>query len=145
MNTWAFLIAQLVKIHLQCRRPRFGSWVRKISWRRDRLPTAVFLDFACGSAGKVSTCNVGDLGSIPGLERSPGEEEGYPLQYSGLYDSVDCIAHGVPKSRTRLSNFHFHYIHIVITGYSYPVKQTKMMFKLVFSLLSYSTTFPIKI
>ena len=56
--------------------------------------------FSCGSAGKESTCNVGDLGSIPGLGRSPGEGKGYPLQYSGLEDSVDYTVHGVVKSRT---------------------------------------------
>ena len=55
-----------------------------------------------GSAGKESPCNVGDLGSIPGLGRSPGEGKGYPLQYSGLENSTDCIVHGV-KSRTRLT------------------------------------------
>ena len=48
-----------------------------------------------------------DLGSIPGLERSPGEGIGYPLQYSGLETSIDCIIHGVSKSQTRLSDFHF--------------------------------------
>ena len=58
------------------------------------------MDFPCGSAGKKSTCNVGDLGSIAGLGRSPGKEKGYPLQYSGLETSVDCIVHGVAKSRT---------------------------------------------
>ena len=63
--------------------------------------------FPCGSSGKESTCNVGDLGSIPGLGRSPGEGKGYPLQYSGLENSVDCIVHGVAMSRTRLSDFHF--------------------------------------
>ena len=68
-----------VCVCLQCRRPRFDSWVRKLCWRRDRLPTPVFLDFPWGSAGKESTCNVGDLGSIPGLGRSPGEGKGYPL------------------------------------------------------------------
>ena len=52
---------------------------------------------------------MGDLGSIPGLGRSPGEGKGYPLQYSGLENSIDCIAHGVAKSRTRLSSFHFHF------------------------------------
>ena len=51
--------------------------------------------------------NVGDLGSIPGLGRSPGEGKGYPVQYSGLENSTDCIVHGVAKSWTRLSNFHF--------------------------------------
>ena len=62
--------------------------------------------FPCGSAGKESTCNDGDLGSIPELGRSPGEGKGYPLQYSGLVNSMDCIVQGVTKSRTRLSDFH---------------------------------------
>ena len=53
--------------------PRFNFWVRKIHWRRDTLPTPVFLGFPCGSADKEWACNVGDLGSIPGLGRSPGE------------------------------------------------------------------------
>ena len=53
---------------------------------------------------------MGDLGSIPGLGRSPGEGKGYPLQYSDLENSMDCIVHGVAKSRTRLSDFHFHFI-----------------------------------
>ena len=50
---------------------------------------------------------MGDLGSIPGLRRSPGEGDGYPLQNSGLENSMDCIVHGVTKSQTRLSAFHF--------------------------------------
>ena len=58
--------------------------------------------FLCGSAGKESACNVGDLGAIPGLGRSPGEGKGSPLQYSGLENSMDCIVHGVAKSWTRL-------------------------------------------
>ena len=62
---------------------------------------------AHGSAGKESACNEGDLGSIPGLRRSPGEGKGYPFQYSGLENSTDCIVHGVTKSRTRLSDFTF--------------------------------------
>ena len=73
----------------------FDSWVRKIPQRRDRLPTPVLLGFSCGSAGKESACNAGDLGSIPGLERSPGEGKGYLLQFSGLENSMDCIVHGV--------------------------------------------------
>ena len=78
--------------------------------RRDRLPIPVFLGFPCGSAGKESACNAGDLGSIPGLGSSPGEGKGYPLQYSGLESSMDCIVHGITKSQTtRLSNFHFHF------------------------------------
>ena len=63
----------------------------------------------CGSTGKESACNAGDLGSIPGLGRSPGEGKGYPLQYSGLENSIDCIVHGVAKSRTCQSDFHFHF------------------------------------
>ena len=55
---------------------------------KDRLPTPVFLGFPCGSAGKESTCNAGDLGLIPGLGRSPGEGKGYLLQYSGLENSM---------------------------------------------------------
>ena len=48
------------------------------------------------------------LSLIPGLGRSPGQGKGYPLQYSGLENSMDCVVHGVTKSRMRLSNFHFH-------------------------------------
>ena len=66
----------------------FDSWVGKIHWRRDRLSTPVFLHFPCGSAGKESARNEGDLGSTPGLGRSPGEGKGYPLQYSGLENSI---------------------------------------------------------
>ena len=65
--------------------------------------------FPCGLAGKESACSVGDLGSIPGLGRSPGEGKGYPLQYSGLGNSMDSSVHGVTKSWTRLSDFHFHF------------------------------------
>ena len=85
----------------------FDSWVRKIHWRRDRLPTPVFLGFPGGSASKESACNAEDVGLIPGLGRSPGEGKGYPLQYSGLENSMDYIAHGVAKSWTRLSDFTF--------------------------------------
>ena len=69
--------------------------------------TLVSQGFPCGSAGKESVCNVGDLGLIPGLGRSPGEGKGHPLQYSGLENSMDCIVRGVTKSWTRLSDFHF--------------------------------------
>ena len=100
----ASLIAQLVKrIHLQCRRPRFDSWVGKIRWRKDRPPTPVFLGFPCGSADKESAHNVGDLGLIPGLGRSPGEGKGYRLWYSGLENSMDSIVGS--QSQTWLSDF----------------------------------------
>ena len=59
-----------------------------------------YLGFPGGSAGKESTCKVGDLGSIPGLGRAPGEEKVYPLQYSGLENSMDCIVYGIAKSQT---------------------------------------------
>ena len=58
------------------------------------------MDFPDSSVGKESTCNAGDPGSIPGLGRFPGEGKGYPLQYSGLENSMDCIVHGVAKRWT---------------------------------------------
>ena len=61
------------------------------------------------SAGKESARNVRDLALIPGLGRSPGGGKGYPLQYSGLENSMGCIVNGVAKSQTRLSAFHFLY------------------------------------
>ena len=68
------------------------------------------MGFPGGSDGKESACNARDLGSVPGLGRSPGEGKGYPLQYSGLENSMDCIVHGVTKSRTQLSDFHFQFV-----------------------------------
>ena len=68
--------------------------------------------FLCGSAGKESACNVGDLGLIPLWGRSPGEGKSYLLQYSGLENSMDCIVHGVPKSWAQLSELHFHFTFI---------------------------------
>ena len=64
----------------------------------------LMVGFPSGSAGKESACNEGDLCSIPGLGRSPGEGKGHPLQYSGLENSMDGIVHGVAKSQTRLSD-----------------------------------------
>ena len=89
---------------MQYRRPQFDPRVGKIRWRRDRLPTPESLGFPCGSAGKDSACNVGDLSWIPGLGRFPREGKGYPLQDSGLENSTDCIVYGVAKSGTRLSD-----------------------------------------
>ena len=65
---------------------------------------------------KESTCNWGYLGSVPGLGRSSGERKGYPLWFSGLENSMDCIAHRVTMSQTWLSDFHFHF-------HSYQLKQ----------------------
>ena len=94
------LIVKLVRICLQCRKPQFDSWVGKICWIRDRLPTPIFLGFPCGSAGKESACNVEDLGSVPGLGRSPGEGKGYSLQYSDLENSVNYSPWGRKESDT---------------------------------------------
>ena len=102
----------------QCRRRKrcvFHPWVGKIHQKRDRLPTPVFLGFPGGSDSKQSACNVGDLGLIPGLGRSPGKGNSYPLQYCGLENSMDrgtwwATVHGVTKSQTQLSDFHFHTI-----------------------------------
>ena len=101
------LIAQLVKNPPAMQETPVQFLGQEDPQRRDRLPTPVFLGFPCGSAGKESARSVGDLGLIPGLGRSPGGGKGYPLQYSGLENSMDCRVHGVTKSWTRLSNFHF--------------------------------------
>ena len=105
----ASLIAQLVK-NLPVMQETLVQFLGgKISWRRDRLPTPVFLGFPGGLPGKESACSAGDLHSVLGLGRSPGEENGYPLQYSSLENPTDCIVHGVAKSRPQLSDFHFHF------------------------------------
>ena len=68
------------------------------------------LGFPCGSDGKESTRSVGDLGSIPGLGISPGEEKGYPLQCSGLEKSMDCTVHGVAEGQIRVSDIDLHFL-----------------------------------
>ena len=105
--SWASLVAQMVRNHLQYRRPRFDPWDGKIPCRKDRLPTPVFLGFPGGSDSKESTCNAGDLGSIPGSGRSPEEGHGNPLQYSCLENPMvrgacQATVHRVAKSQTRL-------------------------------------------
>ena len=65
-----------------------------------QIAPKIFVGPPLCSAGKESACSAGDLGSIPGLGRSPGEGKGYPLQYSGLENSLDYIAHGIAKSQT---------------------------------------------
>jgi len=64
------------------------------------LKVGFLVGFPGGSVGKESTCNAGDLGPTSGLGRSPGEGNSYPLQYSGLKNTIDCIVNGVAKSRT---------------------------------------------
>ena len=110
---WASLIAQLIKNLVQGRRPQFDSWVGKIPWRRKRLRTPVFLGFPYGSAGKESTCSVGDLGLIPGLGRSPGEGKGYHSSIPA-WRIPWTVVHGVSKSQTWLIDFHFHFLFKVL-------------------------------
>ena len=85
------------------------SWESAARTTPQQLEKSVLLGFPCGSADKESTCNEGDLGLIPGLGRSTGEGNSYLFQYSGLENSMDCIVHGVAKSRTQPSDFHFHF------------------------------------
>ena len=110
MKSGAFWWLSWWRIHLPCRKPWCDSWVGKIRCRRDRLLTPVFLGFPGGSVGKESACNVGDLGLFPGLGRSPGKLKNYPLQYSGLKNSMDCIVHGVQRVRHNWATFTFHEI-----------------------------------
>ena len=102
---WASLVAQLVKNLPALQETWFNCWVRKIPWRRDRLPTPLFSGFPGDSDGKESACNAGDLGSTPGLGSSPGEGHGNPLHYSCLENShgqrsLWATVHGVTKSQT---------------------------------------------
>ena len=81
-------------------KPQFDSWVRKILWRRDTLPTPVFLGFPGGSDGIESTCSVGDLGLIPELGRSPEEGKGYPVSpvfWSGEFHGQRNLAGYSPR------------------------------------------------
>ena len=100
----ASLVAQLVKNPPAMKETlvRFLGQDPGIPWRRNRLPTPVFLGFLCGLARKESACNAGDLGSIPGSGRSHGEGTGYSLLYSGLESSRS-------QRWTRLSDFDFHF------------------------------------
>ena len=91
--TRASLVAQLVKNLPAVRETLVRFLGQEDPWRRDRLPTPVFLGFPGGSAGKESICSAGDLGLIPGLGRSPGRGKDYPHQYSGLKNSMDYIFH----------------------------------------------------
>ena len=134
----------------------FDPWVGMIPWGRERLKgfpdssvgkesacnagdlgsipgsgrstgegidyTPVFLGFPCGSAGKESTCNAGDLGSIP------EKGKGYPLQCSGLENSMDYIAHGVAKSETLLRDFENVYYSSTDTHISIKLTQASPCF-----------------
>ena len=112
MNHRISLIAQLVK-NPPAMHKTPGSIPGSGRCTREGIgyPTPVLLSFSCGLAGKESACNAGDLGSMSGLGRSPGEGKGCPLQYSGLENSMDWIVHGVTKSQTQLSDFDFHFLY----------------------------------
>ena len=113
------LIYAKMSITRVAQQERAGPITQRLMGRNHPQLSFLFLGFPCGSAGKESICNVGILGSIPGLGRYPGEGKGYLLQYSGLENSMDCIVHGVTKNRTWLSNFHFHMLKI--SKIVYPV------------------------
>ena len=102
-------LSTILNLHLDLEcgdRPQPGSESRLLVSVRSSL-RKVCISLPCGSDGKESACNAEDPGSIPWLERSPGERNGYPLQYSGLVNSMDreawwIIVHGVAKSQTQL-------------------------------------------
>ena len=105
LTDWASLVAQMAR-----NLPAMQETLVQFLGREDLLEKgqaihSSILRLPCGSADKQFACNVGDLGSIPGLGRSSGK--GYSLQYSGLENSMDWIVHGVTKSQTQLSDFHF--------------------------------------
>ena len=96
-----------------------GTELTSLHWQADSSPQSclgspdctqiilIIYHFPCGSAGKETTCNEGDLGLIPELGRSPGEGNSYPLQYSDLENSMDSIVHGVTKSGQDWLSLHF--------------------------------------
>ena len=103
------ILQSLLKNSIICNsRPWFNSWLGKIPWRRDRLSIPVFTGFPGALVGKESTCNAGDLDSIPGLGRPSGRGHGNPLLYSYLGESPWTEEPGRlqsmgPQSQTRLS------------------------------------------
>ena len=94
----ASLIAQLVKNPPAMQETPVPFLSREDPLEKGQATHSGFFGFPCGPADDESTCNAGDLGSIPGLGRSPGERKGYPLQYSGLENSMDSIVHMVTES-----------------------------------------------
>ena len=103
----ASLIAQLVKnLPVMQEIPVQFLGQEDLLEKREATHSSI-LGFPCGSAGKESACSAGDLGLISGLGRFPGEGKGYPLQHSGLENSMDYVVHGVSESWTRLIDFHF--------------------------------------
>ena len=107
--SWAFLVAQLVKNPPAM----WETWVQSLGWEdpveggKATHSSILAWIIPWTIADKESACNVGDLGSIPGLGRSNGEGKSYPLQYSGLENSMDSVVRGITKNQTRLSDFLF--------------------------------------
>ena len=102
------LIAQLVKNPPAMQETLVQFLGQEDPLEKGQATHSNILGLPCSSAGKESAHNVGDLGSIPVLGRFPGGGKGYPLQYSGLDNSMYCIVHGIAKSCTQLSDFHLH-------------------------------------
>ena len=102
-GTWWFIVHGVTKSQM---------WLKQLRTHTSQFGFSSPLGFPCGSAGKESACNVGHLGLVPGLGRFPGEGKGYPLQYSGLENSMDCIVHGIAKSdMTEWLSLHFIFEH----------------------------------
>ena len=97
--------------------------------------------FSWGSAGKESTCDARDLGSNPGLGRSPGERKGSPLEYSGLENSMARIVHGVTKSRPRLSDFYFQSLVKIFQNQLLPYSVSQKIFLWILPIMQKFHTF----
>ena len=106
-QVWSSLIAQLVKNPPAMQENPVQFLGQEDLLEKGRLPTPVFVDFPCGSAGKESACNVGNLGSIPDLGRSPGEKGKATHSNILAWRILWTTVHGVAKSWTLLSDFHF--------------------------------------
>ena len=113
----SFVFSNFWKLHLQSSETLTIEWFCnmenkkvRISYCRKIWIWGFLLKTKGFSGGSPATCNAGDLGSTPGLGRSPGEGNVYSLQYSGLENAMDCIVYGVTKSWTQLSDFHFHFL-----------------------------------
>ena len=100
MLCWFQVYNKMSQLYIYIYLPFFRFFPHKSYYRVLNRVNLYYTGFLDGSSGKESACSVGDLGSIPGLGRSPGEGDGNPLQYSGLENSIDCIVHWVSKSQT---------------------------------------------
>ena len=109
MDACHYTLVQMEGMHTTDPKVNHALWVITLYQCRfancNKCPTVV----GDGDNKGGETCAAGDLSLIPGLGRSPGERKGYPPQYSGLKNSMDCIVHGVAKNWTQLSDFHLHF------------------------------------